>query len=57
MQTFVTKIILLKVILLLNMIMEQLTVKTKLTTEHQHNEFNIIKEMLKSVLRVQRKQY
>ena len=41
-QTFVTKIILLKVILLLNMIMEQLTVKIKLTTEHQHNKFNII---------------
>ena len=55
MQTFVTKIILLKVILLLNMIMEQLTVKIKLTTEHQHNKFNIIKEMLKSVQRVQRK--
>lgn len=55
MQTFVTKIILLKVILLLNMIMEQLTVKIKLTTEHQRNKFNIIKEMLKSVQRVQRK--
>ena len=54
-QTFVTKIILLKVILLLNMIMEQLTVKIQLTTEHQHNKFNIIKEMLKSVQRVQRK--
>ena len=55
MQTFVNKIILLKVILLLNMIMEQLTVKIQLTTEHQHNKFNIIKEMLKSVQRVQRK--
>lgn len=55
MQTFVTKIILLKVILLLNMIMEQLKVKIQLTTEHQHNKFNIIKEMLKSVQRVQRK--
>ena len=34
-QTFVTKIILLKVILLLNMIMEQLTVKIKLTTHYR----------------------